>query len=79
MSAWQKIIVGIFAVAAWGVALWVGFAWPALAVPMAEVKMLAQGVLSGLGMYHLLITPPPASAAVQTPQAASDTSTPPNP
>jgi hypothetical protein len=72
MNTWQKIAIGIAAAIAWGAALWVGFAWPTLAAPMAEVKMLAQNILSGLGLYHLLITPPPVvPTSLATPDSSS--------
>lgn len=73
MNTWQKITVGALASIAWSISLWVSFQYPALAAQMAEIKMAAQGVLSGLGVYHLLITPPPKGTEVppSTPKDAS--------
>lgn len=61
MNTWQKITVGTLAAIVWGVALYVAFIYPTLAAPMAEVKMVAQNVLAGIGLYHLLITPSPTA------------------
>ncbi|HEX8955839.1 MAG TPA: hypothetical protein VF798_06175 [Burkholderiaceae bacterium] len=53
MNTWQKIAIGSLAAAAWIAACYIAYAMPALAADMAQVKLGATTVISGLGIWHL--------------------------
>ena len=58
MNTNQKIVVGVLAAIAWIGAIVAAHAYPDMAAAMGEIKMGAQSVLTGLGVYHLTVAKP---------------------